>query len=340
MLTTILTQLAAWMYHQNLLYMVAGAEVSLLLLSYVLVGWTFRRVLLSRQAPPAAHRGEPFPVTVRIENRKSKMPAFFVSQRGCAAKNGHGTYIPKISPAHAAHLRTSHVFEKRGVCRLPAIEVATAFPFGLIEARRRLDDDAEIVVYPRVFAVRPEAINRFQGAGNPPRAHRGHGDEYFSLRDYAPGDDMRRVAWRASARRGSLLVREMAIDTSRFVTIALDTCWREDVPEFEERFEEAVELAASLAVAFLNSHYKVAIITPSALLPIDEGQRHSLKVLDMLARIQPVQSSGWERLSSQAQCLQTDQTTCLCVSPDPRTWGNRCAFRGARVVNPNELILA
>ena len=55
------------------------------------------------------------------------------------------------------------------------------------------------------------------GGGETPRLARGESDEYFCMRDYFPGDDLRRIAWKTSARLRKLVVREMEPSTSRNV---------------------------------------------------------------------------------------------------------------------------
>jgi uncharacterized protein (DUF58 family) len=57
------------------------------------------------------------------------------------------------------------------------------------------------------------------------------------LRDYTPGDDLRRVSWRASARAGKLLVKQLARDTSRYVACVLDNRLDGTVTDFNELFE-------------------------------------------------------------------------------------------------------
>jgi len=345
LIALVLVLLAAWNTGTNLLYIVVGGLCSFLLISFVLAGWSLLRVRASREAPDAVHRGEPFSVTLRLENRKTLVPAMSirVEHRAPVGHNGakgFGGYIVKIPPRRAALVRLSERFDRRGVHPLPALDLVSAFPFGLFERRRRARDGHEVVVYPRVRAVRPGALQQLSGAGAAPTFVRGHGDEFFSLRDYIPGDDVRQVAWRVSAHRGALTVREFARQTSRSIVFVLDTHRRTDLEGFDDAFEDAVELVASLAVTFLNQQYTVSIVTPGRRLPEGEGNTHRRKALDMLARVEPadgVSEGGYGWFSPGAE---SGRASYVFVSPDPRDWGRVSHAGRTRVIDPREVVRA
>ena len=341
----ILVLLAAWNTGVNLLYIVVGGLCSFLLVSFMLAGWSLLGVRASREAPDAVHRSEPFSVTLRIENRKALVPAMSIriehrAPVGHDGANGSGGYIAKIPPRRAAQIRLSERFDRRGVHTLPALDLVSAFPFGLFERRRCARDGHEVVVYPRVRAVRPGALQQLSGAGAAPTFVRGAGDEFFSLRDYVPGDDVRQVAWRVSARRGALTVREFAQQTSRSIVFVLDTHRRTDLDGFDDAFEDAVELVASLVVTFLNQQYTVSIVTPGWRLPEGGGNAHRRKALDMLARVQPddgASGGGYRWFSPGAE---SGRATYVFVSPDRRDWGRVTHAGQTRVIDPREVVRA
>jgi len=339
----ILVLLAAWNTGTNLLYIVVGGLCSFLLMSFVLAGWSLLRVRASREAPDAVHRGEPFGVTLRLENRKTLVPAMSIRIEPSAPLGHHGAkgfaaYIVKIPPRRAALARLSERFEHRGVHPLPALDLVSAFPFGLFERRRRTHDGHEVVVYPRVRAVRPGAVQQLSGAGAALAVVRGNGDEFFSLRDYVPGDDIRQVAWRVSARRGALTVREFARQTSRSIVFVLDTHRRTDLDGFDDAFEDAVELVASLAVTFLNQQYAVSIVTPGRRLPEGEGNTHRRKALDMLARLEPDDGAFDGDYEWFPPGAEGGRASYVFVSPDPRDWGRITHAGRTRVIDPREVV--
>jgi uncharacterized protein (DUF58 family) len=216
----------------------------------------------------------------------------------------------------------------------------THFPFGLFERRIRPQDDLEIVVYPQVRAIRPSMVEQLAGQGAVTRVVRGEGDEFFSLREYVPGDDLRKVAWRVSAHKGALIVRESARATARFLVFVLDARLRSDVENFVELFEEAVELTASLAVTFMNQHYSVALATQHQFLPAGEGQAHAIKVLDFLARLRPRGDAGSEDFAWFRPGDDLAGATHVYISPDPAYWNGYVPGSRGRVLDPKEVVRA
>ena len=340
LLALVLLQLAAWNTGINLFYLLVGGLSSFLLISILLTRWVLRGLRISREGPDAVHRGEKFAVTIRVENHKSVVPAVSLRLESARQPGQTAAYVLKIPPRRAAVVRMSEVFDRRGVQILPQIDIACAFPFGLFESRRRQRDTLEVVVYPRVIAVRAAVLEHLPGLRDAPRVARGDGDEFFSLRDYIRGDDLRRVAWRVSARRGNLVVKEMARETTRFVVFVLDTVWQADLDNFDDLFEEAVELVASLAVTMLNQQYTVSIVTPSSALAAGEGKTHIHKVLELLARVTPIhddalQNFAWFRPGEEAALAAY-----AFVSPDPRDWGQSGPRPASLILDPREVIRA
>jgi uncharacterized protein (DUF58 family) len=97
---------------------------------------------------------------------------------------------------------------RRGRVRLTRCEIATRYPFGLFRAWAVLHPDTDCLVYPRPAPDAPPPP-RMPGASG--TGHSTRGDEDFAgLKEYHPGDSPRRIAWKAHARGGELLVKEFA----------------------------------------------------------------------------------------------------------------------------------
>jgi uncharacterized protein (DUF58 family) len=95
---------------------------------------------------------------------------------------------------------------RRGLMPLPRLEVSTVQPLGLARAWAYAWPDQDVLVYP---APELQAPPLPAPAGERGRARAGRaGDDVHHLRGYRPGDAPRAVAWKASARRDSLMVRE------------------------------------------------------------------------------------------------------------------------------------
>src|SRR5262249_25412699 len=153
----------------------------------------------------------------------------------------------------------------------PDLRIGSAFPMGLFERSRRFADGLEVLVYPRVHRLERSAIERLDDSGTRPRPTFAFGDEFYALREYIPGDDIRCICWGGSARVGELIVRELEPGSARSIAILVDPRGVPSTYESDERFELALELAASLAVAFLDRQYSVALITPQGNAPLSQG---------------------------------------------------------------------
>lgn len=321
----------------NLLYLVAGGLISFLILSVVLSRLTLRSLHLTREVPSRAHREEAFPISVRIENRKLFLPTVSLRLENADGSGTSVGYILRIPPRKAAILQTTHTFARRGVQSMPDMMLMSSFPFGLVEARSRVEDIREVVVYPRVRPVRAHVLEQLAGLGDVRKHVSAEGDEFFSLREYVRGDDPRRIAWRSSARLRSLVVKEMESESSRTVTLYFDTRAGEEDPS-EESFEECVDLVASLTVALIGRRYNVALVTPDDYVPEADGPAHARRILEVLARVQPADPAGTASFPGHTRVGRS--TAHLLVSADQSRWGLRSGSGGMRVVDPREVFRA
>jgi uncharacterized protein (DUF58 family) len=331
---------SAWNTGENLLYIVLGGVLSLLVLSGVLARANVAGLTFERETPHAVFRGDTFLVHATIRNHKHFLPSVSVRIEDGTQPGETAAYALKIPARSAVQLDVEHEALRRGVMMLPEYTVASAFPFGFSERRRALRDAHEVLVYPRVRAVRTAAVEHTPGARFMPRNRSNDGDEYMSLREYVPGDDVRLIAWRISARVGTWMIREMGMGNVRSVVFFLDTARAPHLPDFDERFEEAVELAASIAVTLLSRQFSVGIVADDAQLPLGKGTQQERRILELLARVQPDDGDHEARLAAEARRLQGEPVHLVCVSADPRKWGHGTGPEGMRVLDPGDVIHA
>lgn len=361
LVTTALVLLAAVNTGENLLYVIFAGMFSLQLLSAVLARVNMMGLRVTRNGPRAVHRGELCPITVSIENpsrwwspmgiriervEEASPPKGMLRGRSRPWMTPGDTigYIFRVPRSRTAVLRVDECMERRGVRPLPPMVMVSTFPFGFSEVRVPIVDRHEVLVYPRVRPVRLGRIEHNAGTGVAPRHELSEGDEFHSLRDYVPGDDLRKIAWRLSARFGHFVVKELEVQTSRHVAIVLDTAL-EDAAEEDERFEAAVELAASLAVGLLDREYVVSLQTPGRMMPEGEGRSHAIQILDLLARVEaaaPAQGASplAHAVSGYGFAQVPERATAIYISPDPNRWGMAAPAGGTRIVDPREVLIA
>jgi uncharacterized protein (DUF58 family) len=118
--------------------------------------------------------------------------------------------IVTVPAEDTARLTVELPTRRRGRLRLTRLEVATRYPFGLFRAWSVLHPDLDCLVYPAPApAGRAPAPPAEPGPSGHQDAARGE-DDFAGLKDYHPGDPPRRIAWKAHARGGELLVKEFA----------------------------------------------------------------------------------------------------------------------------------
>ena len=124
--------------------------------------------------------------------------------------------------SHKLHLRCA----RRGVYEIGPLVAITSDPLGLMQRENEVAPTFELLVHPRIEEVSDRPLTRqFEDPPIRPPVSKPFptGFEFYGMRDYKPGDDLRRIVWRASARMGKLMVREAEQGITDRITIILDT---------------------------------------------------------------------------------------------------------------------
>jgi uncharacterized protein (DUF58 family) len=226
------------------------------LLVAVFVGLAFvrlaaPRVSISRRLHPLqVHEGEQVVVEVdvvagrRIRNLSLEDTVHGLGTARFAAA--------RTSPGQPLVARYEVLCRSRGIYPVGPAEVAVADPLALNERRTRTGGVDHLTVYPRVDrlsgfpAVR--GLDPAVQSTRPTFAPHG-GEDFFTLREYQIGDDLRKVHWPSSAKRDALMIRQLEVPWQARALVLLDV--RRGRYPTDEAFEQAVKGAAS-AVAHLH----------------------------------------------------------------------------------------
>jgi uncharacterized protein (DUF58 family) len=165
---------------------------------------------------------------------------------------------------------------------------------GLLVAEGELGDRHPLKVYPRPEPLRALALPaRTQRlVGDRLARHPGDGVEFAELRPYVPGDQVRRVNWRVSARRGALYVNRQHPERNADVVLFLDT-FTEARNERGGTLDLTVRAAAALADRYLATRDRVGLVAFGGYLHWlhpGGGRGHAWRVLDVLLQTQVVTS--------------------------------------------------
>ena len=159
-------------------------------------------------------------------------------------------YFPYLAPQTELSADLELRFQQRGRYSENSFGLATRFPFAFLTKTRRVALNRTVLVYPAV-APTDEFLDVLPMITGEVEAFvRGRGYDLYRIREYMPEDSARHVDWKATAKSGSLKVREFSREDERKLRLVFDN----PAPGVlaPEVYERAVALAASLGWHFAN----------------------------------------------------------------------------------------
>jgi uncharacterized protein (DUF58 family) len=185
---------------------------------------------------------------------------------------------------------------KRGRFEFGQIAVRFLSRLGLVWCETRVADAQAVKVYPNMRRAR-EAELKALGARSLVASHRktswrGEGREFESLRDYVQGDELRHIAWTATARRGRITTRQYQIERDQTILIALDagrlmTARIETETKLDSAVHAALALMSAAARAGDNAGLVVFGRRIKTYLPPGRGREQMDAALEALHAIEP-----------------------------------------------------
>jgi uncharacterized protein (DUF58 family) len=233
------------------LFVLSAFLLGLLALSWFLSRRSLDGLRLEQSWLQDPLKNQPFRVSVTLSNQGRRTAQEIRVQSAAPDWGEPGEEfiwaIPSLAPSGTATTERRLVPKKRGEHRLPPLRLLGGAPFGLFTATRTWSSDRPFLVFPEIERLPTRTSrSRLAAALGDVASPRGLGDtrSLRSVRDYRPGDDLRQVHWKATAKRGSsLLVREHHAPAPAKSIVWLDTSAG---PKDDALFERAVTLAASL----------------------------------------------------------------------------------------------
>lgn len=207
---------------------------------------------------------------------------------------------------------------RRGAATVGPLTVTVTDPFGTAQQDRTLGGTTEVLVIPRLVPLDGSGTSIPSiGRGEAHvRATSARGDDDLLPREHRPGDDMRRIHWRATARHGELMVRREEQARNRTLTLVLDD--RASAHEGSSRdssFEWAVSACASIAVHYLEQGWRIRAVTTSGDLLGEAAGTLPADALGLLRAFAEVRArSGEQRLARRGALLRTDDGTAAVVA--------------------------
>ena len=250
----------------------------------------------------------PVTVKIRMENTGNKISAIYIIDfvpEGLTVINGKSQLFKIIAPGETFDL-TYTVSPRRGHHRFKYIEARIVDPFGLFEHQTLKDAPGYLLSRPQKLKLHSLKIRSPQTrgfAGPIPSRKGGVGIDFFSIREYQPGDPLRWINWKVSARHfQELFTTSYEQERIADAGIILDARERSNVKASTNTlFEYSVQAAAALSSAFLKDGNRVALLIYGwgidCVFP-GYGKIQQERILNSLARAQTGFNFALETLSN------------------------------------------
>lgn len=240
--------------------------------------------------PPRVHAGTASRVDLEILNAGSRRtPVLHVRDPFDQGWRWARFLVPPLSPRRSSRAAYRLPTEERGIFEIGPLEVSLDDPFGLAGATTTSSGIAQLTVYPRIDRIVPlpvaEGHDTHSGSQHP-RALLGAGEDFYALRPYEVGDDLRRVHWASTARVDDLMIRQDERPWQTRSTIFLDVRSRIHT---DVSLELAVSAAASIHAASARRESLIRLVSTDGVdSGFGTGHVHTEAILEHLATVEAV----------------------------------------------------
>jgi uncharacterized protein (DUF58 family) len=233
-------------------------------------------------------------------------------------RQARGGEVALLPPGARAQVQACLVPRRRGVLALAGIDCTRVDPLGLVRGRARLEQADKLVVLPRRYRLprlHLPARRVLQTGGHARTASVGDSEEFLALREYRPGDSLRRIHWRSFARTGQPVVKEFEAEFFERHALVLDTTPAAGMAG-ESAFEEAVSVAASF-VATIDTQECLLDLVFVAGEPechtAGRGEASNAHLLEVLAGVQASDDAGFPRLCAELLAMRGALSSAILV---------------------------
>lgn len=268
--------------------------------------------------------GETVEIAVELENRGRRVELLHVGDllpHGVEILSGRREVVADLAPG--ATLSLAYVARvRRGVYELPAVEVQARDLLGYVGWSAQVLCPGHVVALPRYERLGGLTLSprrTLPQAGTARSRRGGAGVEFFGGREYRPGDEIRRINWKATARTGELVVTEYEEERAADVAVVLDVraaAYRGG--NSLELLDHSARGAATLVQGLLGQGNRVGLLLYGAYLDWvypGYGHLHGERLLRQLARARLGHSEVFAELRNIPTRLLAPGSQVVVVSP-------------------------
>ncbi|HIA40218.1 MAG TPA: DUF58 domain-containing protein [Candidatus Poseidoniales archaeon] len=244
------------------------------------------------------YKGDDLYVELEITNkalrRTQQLEIFDNIPHEMKLRSGLNSMRVNLGPGETTRIRYVLRCPLRGHFSLGPVSLRFHNSFNLFSDEMYVDHHSDIIIFPQIkdveeAFVRSRTPKMYTGATT--LRTPGPGTEFYSLREYVPGDPFKNINWKAFARTGELMVNEKCRDAVTDVYIILDS---RDISRIGTVLKNPLEMgtvaAASIASFFLKRRDSVSLTiydNKLSYLQPDTGDKQYFKILSSLAGVTP-----------------------------------------------------
>lgn len=271
----------------NILYFVFSTMMTFLIISGILSTQNLKYLKVKWKIPSYIFAQKTVYFRAEIFNRKRLFPSFSIKlSLKVQGLEESSEFLLYVGNREKEELLVGKFFPRRGIWKINGYYISSLFPFNLFERKRFYEIEEEVLVYPKIVELYPFLPDELYSLGDISSKSKGFEEDFYGLRDWREEDDKRYIHWKISAKKGKIIIKELAQPKKAFITLIVDPYLSElSGFEGENRFEENISLCASLAYYFFNSKIPYRITTLGYESEFDISEAHFWENLRALALI-------------------------------------------------------
>ncbi|MEA2011614.1 MAG: DUF58 domain-containing protein [Verrucomicrobiota bacterium] len=251
--TGLLMTTVAMLNPNPVLALLSASVISIVFVSFIMSLLSLYKINIRRLPNEDTHVGLSAEMSIVITNlsKRSRQP-FIISEKCLFTAGGRfDQVVSYLRPSERRIIKRFIPALKRGRYDFDKIVLQGGDPAGIFKRKRYFWIPTEIIIFPEIERISSLPLNRNNTIQSSGRASGmvGFGQEYFAIRRYIPGaDTIKNIHWKASAKKGKLLVKEYESHKIPQISILLDTYKNAVGGEepYNTNFEFLIKSAASI----------------------------------------------------------------------------------------------
>lgn len=224
--------------------------------------------------------------------------------------------LPPLPPNSKTEVTLEIEPSHRGIVRFSSFTIARGDPFDLFNACKTFSLPQSLLILPKLYPVPPIRLpgsRKYQTGSIALASSVGDSEEFRALRDYRPGDSLRKIHWKSWAKVGKPIVKEERDEFFVRHALILDNFQQE---KYSQVLEEAISVAASFACEVQTKESLLDLMfvgTEAYCFTFGRGLSHTDKMLEILASVVPCADKQFDDITPVVMKRSQILSGCICV---------------------------